>query len=291
VSIFITTIGFLVYIVFLLSIQNSLAKDTFLFHHALLSHSKKTSEELEDETYKRTIKKYRKIAPLVSKEVKHQRRENLSHKFHIDVLFSQEADLKTDKYKACLLIFKNMVDVIYKNEEFYKEAKTVYPDLPERLCFLLTTGAKQLDDQEIKHESELGKIKIQDEYLRTVFFKMMTGKKMRYASQEQKQIDEHMTYYALYEYVSVASKPYLFCAYQCSDAVLYACFQDQKIVDDILAHRKDMIKQISKASPEEKQALKTKLALEFRTRFESSLPQGINKNLVSFNISGQDRET
>ncbi len=290
-NIFITTIGFLVYIVFLLSQQHKASIDAFLFHHALLSHSKKTFEEIENESRKRAIKKYRKIAPLVSKAKERHQRTNLSHKFHIDTLLSQEAELKTEKFKACQFLLKNLLNSLYKNEEFFEEAKVKYPDLEERLCLLFIDGAKNLPPQEIKHESELGKIPIEDEQLRVVFYKMMTGKKMLYASNEQKQRDEHISYFALSEYISVQSKPYLFCAYTCDETVLHACFQNPKVVQDIVECRKDMMKQISKASSEEKQALKAKLSLEFQNRFQSALPQWMNKSLVCFRISGQDRDS
>lgn len=199
---------------------------------------------------------------------------------HVSSLFSQDTpNLLEGKAKAAFILLQAYIQELYHDQEFYSTAKQHFPDLEERIVrkwidqsttLTNTYGAKGKLDK----AKEIGTLDLDDEQLMYVRYKMFSGASPRDRGKNGP--------YSLAECISVKENPCLMSVWLAPRPLLMALFQNEHIVDDVLAWRKETYYElVNRKSPT---LIQTKSA-DFKSKFALYIPDSISKDLIDFEVS------
>jgi hypothetical protein len=91
----------------------------------------------------------------------------------------------------------------------------------------------------------------------------------------------------LKDYISVFKRKTCMSVYKAPEPILLALFQDPAVVDEVISYRAQIYKKlISKkdTSPDEEVSTED-LEAEFRSKFESKIPSGIESQFIDFTVT------
>lgn len=185
------------------------------------------------------------------------------------LLDKKASEEKPDQWKQMSALFKNLTDSLYKDHPFYKEALT---DNPTAIDEILTQLSKQIgkidkDKKQIpKHAADLANIKLNDEKLDLLLYKMLLGapykdilkngpntnegkdrgeadndEEEEVLNEQAEEFNSPVGYYSLLDFVTLAKseKVRIFLAPR---EMLTAIFHDPGVVDEIIAQRQELYK-------------------------------------------------
>jgi len=259
-----------------------------LVNEAYAAQNAACEAEIQEACKKRAALNYYEIAKTYSDEEppeltdteasqqKPGRNSRLSRKAHLSLLISQDpAQLNDQNYKSSLIIFKNLLSILYAEAPFFKEAKEENPRLEDDLIHaIVEKGYKD----KIQSAEQLANLELDDELLQSVLFKMLVGSKKKNDKATEQQVDG---YYSLLSFLSFQKKAQAVSAYLAPQEILLAVFQNDQVVADIMEERMRVYKEIT-ASKTANQQLLTE---QFQNKFKDQIPSDIDKNLIDFRIS------
>jgi hypothetical protein len=206
---------------------------------------------------------------------------------HVEALFNAEdPTIHEGKSKACYTLLKNLLNALYEDQEFYEAAREHSPDIDELLLNNFIDKVKVLQEEE-KHLPSikvLCNLDLEDDLQAYVRSKMFTGTKFR----KLKHSNEQRGYYPLHEFLSLQKYPKLMSVWLSPRPLLMALFQDEKVVDDLIAMRQEMYKELrSERIGLEDDKNKSQMEIkgnELKRQFSSYI-HGIDVELIDFQVS------
>ncbi len=178
---------------------------------------------------------------------KKQRVQKLTSYLRIGDLFTGESpNLVDGKGKAAFILLKNLISALGEGQDFFNEAKEELPELEEQFVMALFEAAKlaQQENQWMKKPKHLAKLELEDKYLVDFRCDIFNGTKSKY--------DEDSTelagYYSLDEFISMSKGDTIMSLWLAPKPLLMALFQNPVTVDELLALRKEMYREVKKNS-------------------------------------------
>lgn len=200
---------------------------------------------------------------------------------HIGDLFKGENPTITEgKGKACFTLLKNLMTVMYGEQEFYEEAKELIPDFEEQFLTNLfeRTKEEQTDKQWISKVGHLGSVELDDELQSYIRYKIFTGNKSRLV----KGSEDDPGYFPLVQFTSMNKNKSLMSIWLAPKTLLMALFQDPEIVKEVIAVRREMHKEVKKDHSPQAKAAKEK---DLRLRFGVLIPDQSLVQYIDFQVS------
>lgn len=194
---------------------------------------------------------------------------------------ADETDLKrvTGPLGSSALILERLMDILYGDQRFYKEALKDYPDLPQALIYNVVQGAKSKSPCDLKftHVRDLANITLSDPKLREVWYKMLKGQEPSYRSDSKgKKVKTSSGYSPLTEYVALRKKSTAIRVWLARKALIEAIFRDP---ETILSRRQELYGYVKDGMMTEKGANQ-----EFAA-FKEGTDTDIDLSLLDFNVS------
>lgn len=202
-----------------------------------------------------------------SPKVKAQKCLNLSN------LFNQD-----EKGKETAYIFKNLIDTLFSEAPFYKEACFENPLIVDELIVAMQTAFSELKDKKSFKKGDLCTLELSNERLQYFFYKLLKDPEKTF--DEEGSISEEATR-ILNEVITFKSEKQPIRLFLANPVLLKAIFQKDDVVKEIVAARKNYYNLVKK-NPDRKEALSD----EFRSRFSSALPPAIQLTSVNWEVSG-----
>lgn len=219
------------------------------------------------------IKKPEKEKKERPRRVKKEEQKRLSRVLNIGSLLDQNATEKTRE--ATKLLFCRLLDALYREEPFYKAALQHCPDLNNHLVECIIERLKELKKEPGKSKVTLKaihKLQLDDSFLNDVLYRMLSG--MKELNGEQK----IHCYYALSDFIQTSEQEQI-SIWLVPKPILFAIFQDQKIVDDICQERQKLLPLVGKKLSQE-EAKK-----EFEGMFKPLVPEEMRSLTLSFAVT------
>lgn len=223
----------------------------------------------------------------------------------------KQRESKPKEWTQTKLLLKNLIETLYKDQPFYKEAIEKRPSLPDELINAITHAADALPkDKKITNASDLANLKLADPELDQILYKILqgatykdiNGKRTTENDEEvvepevdQSQADESLAnegteyksvkgYFSLLDYVTTNSTPKIR-VYLAPRAVLQSIFIKPEIVQSIIDERKQLYRQVIKgADPKE-------LTTTFKDRYDRDKEPGVAEESLNFTVTKTNPKT
>lgn len=203
---------------------------------------------------------------------------------HVDALFCEDdPDLVGGKAKTAFVLMKAYIKELYKDQEFYQQAKEEYPDLEEQMIRKWIQEAQELRRRspkrgKLRTAEELLILDLEDPALMYVRYSMFVGK-----SRTKKQKNSGDGYYSLSTCLSVKGSPKnVMSVWLAPRPLLMALFQNEEVVDQVLAWRSDTYHEITKDKSIE--TMKGKPG-EFKSKFASYIDSSVQSEFIDWSVS------
>lgn len=212
-------------------------------------------------------------------------------------------DSNPQEWQQAKHILKNLMSILYKDQQFYKEIETERPQFLDELIAALTQAADDVPkEKKWKKTSDIGNLTLGDEKLNNVLYFMLKGAPYKEVvkegfsvsteapasieengepAQAEPSTDEYESpkgYFSLLDFVTFAPNQKIR-VYLAPKEVLRAVFPNENIVDDILSERQNLYNQ---ARSGEDQTLLTKT---FQSRFDASHDPAIGSDILNYAVT------
>lgn len=248
---------------------------------------------------------------LKTKDGKQAPKINASPRIGIKLFTDDARREKGDEWAQTIILFKNLVNVLYGDQPFYKEIAKDRPSFIDDIINELTQAVDKMDKAaKPKKASDLANIKLSDAQLDRALYLMLRGapyngigspdhsdadKKEESApvdiepdaqspadgDQAASEGEEHVSpqgYYSLLDFVTLSSKPKIR-VFLARKEVLQSIFPDQGAVQSILDERYRLYRQA--VNGEDVKELETK----FKNEFEKMKDPLISSETLNFAVS------
>lgn len=246
-------------------------------YHKLKPHPKKKEETtIDDEDTEEVLDQPDTLNDTVEKKPRKRRSSFL----HLSYLFNDDnATITEGKGRTCFMLLKNLISELYSRQDFFKDAKDMYPDLEEQFILNLMEKAKERLQKgySMRAARQLGRLNLDDEIQSYVRYKMLTGNKSR--SRNDK--NEDPGYFPLIEFVSMKENNHLASLWLAPRPLLMALFQNEDVVEEVVKARYEIHNELRKDKNKSTQDAKTN---DLKLRFSSYL-SGIDPNFIDFEVS------
>jgi hypothetical protein len=252
------------------AVSSKVNSDTPVETTALLD----TDEEMEDYEIEPT----EEMAEEAPKKKGQQPKENCISSLNLSGLFRGENPTYVDgKGRASFTLLKNLLNVLYGGQEFFEKSKEAIPDIEER--FILDLYEKAKDQQSeinwIKLSKHLSCIELDDKNLNHLRKKMMNGNKEYFSVEDL----DKAGYFSLKKFISVNEREKVMSLWLAQRPILMALFQDEKIVQEVLEARREILTEMDRKRLDKEGAEK-----ELQLRF--GIYCGDLKEYIDFSVSG-----
>lgn len=211
---------------------------------------------------------------------------------------------------AFTVLLKNLIMTLYDKQPFYQEMVQQRPAFVDELIAAMVQASAELpEDKALKKAADLANIKLADDQLEDVFYKMLQGAPFKEVSAKpaadlvkeipkeqvqseddpgdatsiEKEAEEHRSpkgYYSLLDFVTLQSWNKVR-VYLASREVLKAIFRDDGIVDDVIRKRNELYHQASLADSEGLKSLSASFKNEYQNRSDSA----IGADILDFSVT------
>jgi len=238
-----------------------------------------------------------------SDEKKNQPKTNATRRISVNWLFDKKLrESKPLEFKQTSILFKNLLDALYADQKFYKEALLENPDIVHQL---IDTLIKIIDDRgsdkSLKNITEIANFEIPDKKMHEFFYRIMKGfppadiveredseKKPESSLPKESEDDpkeeyvSSMGYYSLFNFIDLKNNAIRI--YLASPEVLNAVYDDS-VVKQIIEERNNLFKQVNAGMDAAELTKHFKLELSGRQR------NGIEESLLDFTVSKTNPKT
>lgn len=212
--------------------------------------------------------------------------------FHL-FLNAAARESRATEYQAYFKIAKNLMDYLYRDQEFYKKGQEDFPNLSESILNALVKASEGFD-KKLKWDQakEIANVDLADPVLNSVFTKMLKG------TIEKKDVGkkEWTPYFLpkegalpLLPFITVRSNQYQIRVFLASAQVLMAIFERPDVVQSIIETRKKLHYDVSSKKMTAEEATN-----QFRSQFAASASGSIPPNILNWGVSktypGRDYE-
>jgi hypothetical protein len=224
-----------------------------------------------------------------------------------DLTNPDERNKKQKEWQQSVALLKNLIKTLYGDQPFYEKMMKERPSFLDELISSLTHTIDSIPkkNQPTKVE-ELANIKLPDEQLNSVFYKMLHGAPYKYAAEDQKgkqvqqpveevvaedsskdaaQIQDDFEdykspkgYVSLLDFITLKSHKKVR-VYLAPREVLMAIFNNNDTVDSILNERKALYRQAMR------DADTSELEKTFQGSFESKRDPSIDPEMLDFSVT------
>lgn len=196
-----------------------------------------------------------------------------SKRINFRILLGKEKKLTPEAEEQFHALIKNLIEVLYSNANFYKEALANRPEFLEELLSTLKIDFK---DDKINHLSEIKNLILKDAELNKIFYFMIKNNpdesKEKNPCAQLSLLDFFTDSYRTEIRVFLAQKE-----------TLLAAFKDEQIVKQIIEKRKELYEEVNRDSKSADQATE-----EFEQAF-----QGYSnfKDILDFSVTKTNPDT
>jgi len=196
-------------------------------------------------------------------------------------------------YDAHSEIAKRLVDILYRNRQFFQKFETKRPDAVNELMREIIRELRSQKEQgnPIKKAKHLANLELSDpalqEFLAHMLKEVQTPESLTYECDAKGAKKKKAVYYPnLLDFLSAkGSKMQPYRLWLVQGPLLLAIFQDQAVVEAILVERERMYQQLKRATKEQRDQTKNELKMSFETLFQKKLPSNIPEGMVNFDVS------
>lgn len=212
---------------------------------------------------------------------KKQSTERCTPYLHIGALFKGDnPNITEGAGKVAFTLLKNLMQTLYGDQKFYKEAKELQPDFEDEFIKNIFEQARdeQKNKQWISKVGHLGAIPLDDKLQSYIRYKMFTGNKSRLNEGSE----DDPGYFPLVQFTSLKKRKTLISLWLAPRPILMALFQDPQVVQELMDFRREIYSEIRKNnSSGTKQAKQEELRLRF-----GSLIRDIETDYIDFQVTG-----
>jgi len=206
-------------------------------------------------------------------------------------IFQQEPTEENRQfYNAHTEIVKRLIQSIYTDRSFFKEFEEIRPDIVNDLWNEVTRELQRNYNQrqKINKVKHLANLRLSDptlqNFLAQMLKKVQTPESLAYQCPTDQKTPEY--YPNLLDYLTVKGggmKPYR--VWLAPKALLQAIFQDEGVVEAILAEREQLYHELDKAGKDQRDQLKKDMKMTLQSQFQNSLPSNMPQGIVNFDVS------
>lgn len=245
-----------------------------------------------------------------TKEGEERPRNSGTARIGIKLFVDKHARDKGDEWSQTKILFKNLLDVLYQDQPFYRDLAAKRSSFVEEIIEELVLSIDELSrEMKPKTAADLANIRLPDPQLDKALYLMLRGASYMQigapqqggqplgadnqeevepdttAPEDQKlgeeEMQEHVSskgYYSLLDFVTLSSPPKIR-VYLAPREVLMAIFLDPGTVDSVIQERSELHKQ-AKAGSDVKE-----LGTKFKNEFERYKDPRIDEKSLDFSVS------
>ncbi len=207
--------------------------------------------------------------------------KNTTSKLHIRAIFSDQSSALQETE---LKLFQNLLENLYASLPIFSENTNQSAQIHELFEEVRATFLGWGDKHRLSRPEHLGDVKFtgtnaaQRQFILNIILKggnaeFILGKRCRIPK--------------LNDYISAIRRDTCMSVYKAPKPILLALFQDPSIVEEVMAYRAQMHKKLTskKDHSAEGEVTPENLTNEFRSKFESKIPSGIEPRFIDFTVT------
>lgn len=176
-------------------------------------------------------------------------------------------------------VFQSLIENLYSNQRFYKEALKTHPQLPEDIITQMISSIGMAPcPLKFTNKKDLANIPLIDEDLREVYYNMLNGQKPSYGVDKHgKEIKTGSGYPSILDYLILRQSNTKIRVFLARKALLQSLFRD---VEPILQRRKELYQQLDQGAVTAQDA-----SSEFASRFQDQTNAQVDLSMLDFTVS------
>lgn len=239
------------------------------FEWYIQTHERRYSNNVMDQKYNDQNPDRKKTG--IDPDAKQEAEEKACSKLSLYLFFNKkQRELKQKIFDEQYHLAKILIDKLYGNAAFFKQAEENHPDLS---ALLLDGMIAASENQPVKSVSDIASLDLGNAELNEVLYRILKG------TVEIEKQDKEKTYPSLFKYITLKNKTKIR-VYLASKNLLLAIYGDPGLVNAILDERKNLFKEIKDEEKSPAEATK-----EFQSQFAGKQQSDIAEDILDFTVT------
>ncbi len=289
---------FVLTVLMLLSLLTYARLDSYISFILTRNQFEKYMSKTEREFFNLRNIKWYNDTPATSKEENKGGGTSGTSKISLFPIINKEAkDKDFDLYSQVRYVFKSLIEELYGNTRFYRDAANNRPSIVDDLLSALESKAQGLPKgQKLTDSKDLANLDLGDKQLDEFFYKVLKGAKKEDSEKEaidkikndtdvDHEPDTEEGYLSLLDFITLDPRSKLR-VYLAPKRTLLAITKDPDLVTEILQQRIALFKQVDANLIKPEDASK-----QFEHQFSTRISSLVNQHLLDYTVTKTDPKT